>query len=312
MKHKDMLLSCKLCPRNCGADRIDGKTGYCKMTAHLRLGRAALHYWEEPCISGEKGSGAVFFSGCTLGCIFCQNYSLSQENVGIEIDVDRLTDIFFELEEKGANNINLQAPTHYSPLVAEAIEAAKKRGIKVPFVYNTSSYENVETFKLFDGLIDIYLPDLKYMDEDLAKRFSHVPDYVEHATKAIEEMVRQTGKPIVDEETGLMTSGTIVRHLVLPGHTTDSKNVIKYLYEKYHDDIYISIMNQYTPMVNRPTDFPELARTLTGREYDKVVDYAISLGVKNAFIQEGKTMLESFIPEFNGEGVDSEREKKVY
>lgn len=300
---------CKLCPRNCNVDRNNGEKGICGQTNQLKVARAALHYWEEPCISGVGGSGAVFFSGCALHCVFCQNREIANGTVGKEISVERLSEIFLELMEKGANNINLVTAGHFVPQVIKALERAKAQGMNLPVVYNTSSYENVDTIKKLEGFVDIYLPDFKYMSETLSQKYSHAPDYSKVAKAAIEEMVRQTGKPVFkeaenmsEEEEPLIRKGTIVRHLVLPGQVEDSKAVIRYLYETYGDKIYISIMNQFTPMSDLSA-YPELARKLTEEEYDEVVDYAIELGVENGYIQEGETAKESFIPAFDCEGV---------
>lgn len=288
-------------------DRKSGERGICGQTEQLKVARAALHYWEEPCISGKNGSGAVFFSGCALHCVYCQNREIANGTVGKEISVERLSEIFFELMEQGANNINLVTPGHFVPQIVTALERAKGQGMKLPVVYNTSSYEKVDTIKKLEGLVDIYLPDFKYMSETLSKRYSHAPDYGEAAKAAIGEMVRQTGEPVFKEgdreEEMLIRRGTIVRHLVLPGQVEDSKAVIRYLYETYGDKIFISIMNQFTPLSSSLLDYPELNRRLTEEEYDEVVDYAIELGVENGYIQEGETAEESFIPAFDCEGV---------
>jgi putative pyruvate formate lyase activating enzyme len=271
------------------------------MTEELIVARAALHYWEEPCISGEKGSGTVFFSGCSLGCVYCQNRNIAQGLAGKRIPVSRLADIFLELQDKGAENINLVTPSHYVPQIIEALRLAKEKGLKLPIVYNCSGYEQLSTLKLLNGSIDIYLPDLKYMDKKAAMRYSGCADYFEYASAAIREMVEQTGEPVFDDN-GIMKKGVIVRHLTLPGYLEDSKNIIKYLWEVYGDRIFISIMSQYTPM-EAVSGYPELNRRVTEEEYEELVDYAIELGVENGFIQEGETASESFIPEFNNEGV---------
>lgn len=295
---------CRLCPRSCGVRREAGEHGVCGQTDRLKAARAALHYWEEPCISGTAGSGTVFFSGCNLHCVFCQNRSISDGTAGKNITTERLSEIFLELQEKGADNINLVTPGHFVPQIAEALERAKKNGMSLPVVYNTGSYEYVETLRQMEGLVDIYLPDFKYMDDALGQRYSHAGDYSVVAKAAITEMVRQTGSAVFEygDEDGLMKRGTIVRHLVLPGCVEDSKAVIRYLYETYGDRIYISIMNQFTPMPGLE-DYPEFNRKVTEEEYGEVVDYAISLGVERGFIQEGDTAEESFIPAFDGEGV---------
>ncbi len=294
-----MFNNCNLCPRNCNVNRYLNK-GYCGQNSYLKVARAALHFWEEPCLSGENGSGTVFFSGCSLGCVYCQNQNISNGNIGKEISVSRLTQIYFELESKNAHNINLVTPSHFAPLVKESIELAKKDGLKIPFVYNTGGYDKVSTIKMFDKLIDIYLPDLKYIAEDLSFRYSNAKDYFKYASKALSEMVKQTGKCLFDNN-NILKKGVIVRHLVLPGFTEESKKIIKYLYDEYKDDIYISIMNQFTPI--NLNDFPEINRKVTENEYNKVIDFALSLGIENAYIQEGGTADESFIPEFNLEGI---------
>lgn len=293
-----------MCPRNCAVNRKEGVRGVCGQTEVLKVARAALHYWEEPCISGESGSGAVFFSGCALHCVFCQNKKVAMGDIGKEISKERLTEIFLELQEKGANNINLVTPGHYVPQIVTSLKAAKEQGLQIPIVYNTSSYEHVDTLCMLDGLVDIYLPDFKYMSGELSGRYSHASDYSEVAKAAIAEMVRQTGPAVFenDDEDGLMKRGTIVRHLLLPGCGQDSKEVIRYLYETYGDTIYISIMNQFTPLGGLE-GYPELDRKVTDEEYDEVVDYAIDLGVTCGFIQEGDTAEESFIPDFDCEGV---------
>ncbi|MBP5184045.1 MAG: radical SAM protein [Lachnospiraceae bacterium] len=314
------MSACTLCPRECLADRTC-EQGFCGGTDKIRIARAALHFYEEPCISGSSGSGAVFFTGCPLRCVFCQNRSIALSEYGEEVSPERLSEIFFELREQGANNINLVTPTHEAELIIPVIERAKKEGLDIPFVYNTGSYEKVEVLRRFEGLVDVWLPDLKYYSPELSAKYSNAPDYFEVASKAIEEMVRQAGEPVFSEtgkttgeglvsETGLIKRGVIVRHLVLPGCTKDSKAVIDYLYKTYGNSVYISIMNQYTPLITGKDaeKFPELTRRVTKREYAKVVDYAIELGVENAYIQEGKTAEESFIPAFDGTGVKRDKQ----
>lgn len=301
----DKLENCDLCPRGCRVNRLAGQKGVCGQTDEIRLARAALHMWEEPCISGESGSGAVFFSGCAFHCVFCQNESIANGNIGMGISIERLVEIFFELEAKGANNINLVTPGHFLPQIISAIDKAKQKGFSLPFVYNTSSYERVDSIKALEGLIDIYLPDFKYFDSTLANKYSHAKDYPEVAKATINEMVRQTGncRFYKDDEDGIMKRGTIVRHLLLPGCLEDSKKIIRYLHETYGDSIYISIMNQFTPMDSLGEKYPELNRKVTEAEYEELIDYAIDLGVTNGFIQEGETAAESFIPAFDYEGV---------
>lgn len=300
------LTDCTLCPRQCHANRLAGQRGYCGKAAGLVVARAALHMWEETCISGENGSGTVFFSGCNLGCIFCQNYKISrngrqhgEQEIGTEITAGRLAEIFLELESQGANNINLVTPTHYVPQIIEALEIAKGEGMNLPVVYNTSGYERAETIRMLEGYVDVYLPDMKYMDPALAAEYSGAPDYPAYAKEALREMVSQTGEFRIEEESGLMTRGVLVRHLVLPGHVRESREVIRYLHDTYGNRILLSIMNQYTPMP-QVRDHKHLGRRVTKREYEKVVDYALELGVEYGYIQEGEAALESFIPEFGG------------
>lgn len=299
-----MTKICTLCPRKCEADRKNGEKGICGQTNELKVARAALHFWEEPCISGMNGSGTVFFSGCSLHCVFCQNEQIANGTVGKIISVERLTEIFLELERQGANNINLVTPGHFVPQIKEALLAAKQQGLSIPVVYNTSGYETVETLRSLEGLVDIYLPDFKYMSSELAKKYSHAADYPEVAKAAIAEMVRQTGAPVFDGdgEDGLIKRGTIVRHLTLPGCMEDSKEILKYLHDTYGEQIYISIMNQFTPLENVAA-YPELNRKITEDEYDELIDFAIDLGIVQGFIQEGETAEESFIPDFDCCGV---------
>ena len=295
-----MNVKCSLCPRGCDVDR-QVKTGYCGVGNTLRVARAALHFWEEPCISGEEGSGAVFFTGCNLRCVFCQNYHIARAEQGKEITIERLAEIFLELQEQKANNINLVTATHYVPQVIEALKIAKNKGLYIPVVYNCGGYESVETLKMLEGFVDIYLPDFKYVDEERAKRYSRAKDYPEVAKKALAEMIRQQPQAKFDER-GIMEKGVIVRHLMLPGGIKDSKAVVKYLYETYGDQIFVSLMNQYTPLPH-VAEYPEINRNLKKFEYDRLVDYAISIGVENGFVQEGETAKESFIPAFTNEGV---------
>ncbi|MGI5887977.1 MAG: radical SAM protein [Oscillospiraceae bacterium] len=290
---------CRLCPRECGADR-DLRPGFCGAGSGIKAARAYLHKWEEPCIAGDKGAGTVFFSGCPLRCVFCQNGPISLGAFGAEITEDRLTEIFFELEEQGAACIDLVTPTPYAPDIAECIKKAKNRGIGIPFVWNSDGYEKPETLAMMDGLVDVYMPDFKYMSPDLAERYSGAADYPVIAKKALAEMVRQRGAPVFED--GLMKSGVIVRHLQLPGSLIDSKRVLRYLYLTYGDRIYISIMNQYTPCGDL-TGYPELGRRLTRGEYGSLVDYAEELGITCGYTQEEGTAEESFIPQFDLTGV---------
>ena len=260
--------------------------------------------WEEPCISGKNGSGTVFFSGCNLRCVYCQNYEIAAGGRGKPVSVGRLAEIFLKLQAKGASNINLVTPDHYVTDVAEAVLLAKKMGMNLPVVYNGSGYEKQEAISSLSGIVDIFLTDFKYMDPGLAAKYSAAPDYPAVARAALAKMVRTVGAPVFDVN-GMMQSGVIVRHLLLPGHKKNAKDVIRYVYETYGDRVYLSLMNQYTPFerLKENPDYREICRKVTRREYDAVVDYAIGLGVRNAFTQEGDTARESFIPAFDGEGI---------
>lgn len=301
MKNMNKYENCLLCPRKCGINRGIGQTGVCGVSSEIKVARAALHYWEEPCISGKRGSGAVFFSGCSLHCVFCQNREISDGKEGKVISKERLSDIFIELAGKGANNINLVTPGQYIPDIVWAVNDAKSRGMKLPIIYNTSGYENVTELKLLEGIVDVYLPDFKYMDNMLSARYSRAKDYPSVAKQALSEMVRQQPDVVIDDATGLIQKGVIVRQLLLPGHVNDAKAVLKYLYDTYHDHVYISMMSQFTPIALK--DYPEINRTVTRREYERLVDYAIKIGITNAFIQEGDVAKDSFIPAFDCEGV---------
>ena len=294
--------NCMLCPRECGVNRKKGEMGVCGQTAAIKAARAALHMWEEPCISGQNGSGTVFFSGCNLGCIFCQNHNIATGKAGIEISIERLAEIFLELQEKGANNINLVTAGHFVPQVVEALKLAKQQGLYLPIVYNTSSYEKVETLRLLEELVDIWLPDCKYRSAELAARYSRAADYPETVKTALAEMVRQTGAPLFDRR-GMMKKGVIVRHLVLPGCVSDSKDVLEYLWDTFGNQIYVSIMSQYTPLPHVAA-YPEINRKVTDEEYEEIVDYARFLGMSQVYIQEGGCVGESFIPPFNYEGIE--------
>lgn len=301
MKNMNKYEKCLLCPRKCGINRRTGQTGVCGVSSEIKVARAALHYWEEPCISGKRGSGAVFFSGCSLHCVFCQNREISDGKAGKVISKERLSDIFMELADKGANNINLVTPGQYIPDIVWAVNDAKSRGMKLPIIYNTSGYENVTELKLLEGIVDVYLSDFKYMDSTLSARYSRAKDYPSVAKQALSEMVRQQPDVVIDDATGLIQKGVIVRQLLLPGHVNDAKAVLKYLYDTYHDHVYISMMSQFTPIALK--DYPEINRTVTRREYERLVDYALEIGITNAFIQEGDVAKDSFIPAFDCEGV---------
>lgn len=294
-----MYSECTLCARNCRVNRATGEIGYCGMSDKIHVARAALHMWEEPPISGTRGSGTVFFSGCSLGCVYCQNKEISRGESGISISLDRLSEIFIELMNKGAHNINLVTPTHYAPSIAEAVKLARKRGLTLPIVYNTSAYENKETLEALSDTVDIFLPDLKYYRSGTARKYSFAENLPEVSRAAIDEMVKMKGRAVLDEE-GIMKSGVIVRLLLLPSHLAEAKLNLKYLHERYGDDIYVSLMSQYTPSesLHRP-----LNRRVTAAEYRELVNYAEALGVKNAFIQEKSSAAESFIPPFDNTGV---------
>ena len=292
------LLNCNLCPRNCGINRYK-ELGFCKQSNKIRIALAKRFFYEEPPISGKNGSGTIFFTGCNLKCIFCQNYDISTKNIGKAITIKRLSEIMLELQSKKANNINLVTPTIYVPQIIKAIKLAKKKGLSIPIIYNSSGYENVETIKMLNGYIDVYLPDLKYYNDDIAIKYSKANNYFLHASNAILEMIKQTG-PCKFDKNGLIRKGVIVRHLLLPGHLDDSKKIIKYL-SQYKDDIYISIMNQYTPI--RKLKYENLNHPVKKDDYYELIDYAVSLGIENAFCQEDETVSESFIPIWNFEGI---------
>lgn len=292
---------CELCPRRCGANRLAGKNGFCGGGKEVKVARAALHFWEEPCISGEEGSGTVFFSGCTMRCVFCQNREISRGEAGKLVSIERLAEIFLELQKKGANNINLVTPMHYAPQITAALDIARKNGLHLPIVWNTGGWELPESVEAVKNYSDIWLTDFKYFDNSLAEKFSNAKNYFENASASLKKMLEQTGEPVFDDD-GMMKKGIIVRHLVLPGHTDDSKKVLRWLWENFGDKIWISIMNQYTPLCSEEK-FPELSRKVTDEEYDEVVDFAVSLGIENAFVQDGEAVSESFIPPFDLEGV---------
>lgn len=290
----------------CKINRENEQKGICGVTSKLKVARAALHYWEETCISGTKGSGAVFFSGCALHCVFCQNEAIAQGVAGKEIEKERLAEIFLELQEQGANNINLVTPGQYIPHIVWAVEHARSQGLHLPIVYNTSSYERVESLKELEGIVDIYLPDFKYWNPEIAKKYSHAADYPEVARAAIAEMVRQQPESVFHEDAEqdceIMEKGVIVRQLLLPGQLKDAKQIVKYLHETYGNQIYLSFMSQFTPLPH-VEKYPELNRRVSPRTYEKYIDYCLDLGVEQGFIQEGEVAEESFIPDFNGEGV---------
>lgn len=291
--------SCTLCPRQCRTDR-SVRPGRCGANNKIKLARAALHFWEEPCISGERGSGTVFFSGCPLGCVYCQNRNIASCRDGVEISRDRLVEIFFELDKKGAHNINLVTPDCYIPDVADAIRDAKAAGFTLPFICNCSGYHTLEAIDMLGELIDVWLPDFKYVSREYGAKYSNAPDYVDMAKSAIDRMFKLRPECIFDGN-GMIRKGVIIRHMMLPEGLSESKSAVKYLYNRYGDAVWLSIMSQYTPFGTLP--YPELYKKVTEKEYDALIDFAIDLGIENAFTQEGEAAEESFIPEFNCEGV---------
>lgn len=299
-RYIDLLKSCTLCPRNCGIDRRI-KVGYCGAGINIKAAKAFLHRWEEPCISGTKGSGTIFFSYCNMGCIFCQNYNISHEGAGKEISIQRLCDIFLELQYQGAHNINLVTPTHYIPQIKEALIMAKDIGLKIPIVYNSGGYEKVESLKLLDGLIDIYLPDIKYFSSKISSKYSKAPDYFDYASKAVLEMYRQVGNPIFDENM-IMKRGIMIRHLMLPGCLFDSKKIIDWVIDNLPKEVYLNIMCQYTPL-GKASDYPELNKKLNKKHYDSLIEYALSKGLENGFFQDFDSADEEYVPDFNLEGI---------
>lgn len=297
---------CELCPRRCGANRTVGAVGACGAGSRLRVARAAPHFWEEPPISGDRGSGTVFFSHCPLQCVYCQNRHISNGGFGIDITVERLCEIFFDLAARGVHNINLVSPTQYTKKIIAAIRMAKAQRFPLQFVWNTGGYERVETLRMLDGLVDIYLTDYKYADATLAERYSGAVDYPIVAEAALAEMVRQQPQCVHSDD--LLLSGVIVRHLVLPTHASDSIEVVRRVYTAYGDHVILSLMSQYTPVGD--CGFPELAAPVTAEEYARVIDFARACGVTNAFIQEEGCVSESFIPAFDTTGVLPTEEKR--
>ena len=289
-------MQCNICPRRCGADRENGSLGFCGASNKIRIARAALHFWEEPCLSGKNGAGTVFFSHCNMKCVYCQNYRISTRGAGHEVSIGELAEIFLDLQSRGANNIDLVTPTHYALDIAEAVKKAKNSGLHIPVLYNCGGYESVETLKRLEGIIDIYMPDMKYYRDKYAVKYSSAPRYFETACAALEEMYRQTGAVVLDKN-GIMQSGVIVRHMMLPGLMLDTKKIMDYLFDTYGNNIYISLMSQYTPLKNVER-FPELNRKIDMKKYNSIVDYCMNRGMENVFIQEGSAAKESFIPRF--------------
>ncbi|MBP2071110.1 radical SAM protein [Thermoanaerobacterium butyriciformans] len=291
---------CNICPRNCNIDRST-KVGFCGMSSEIHVAKAYLHEWEEPCISGSRGSGTVFFTGCNLRCVFCQNYKISQENFGVSISPEKLVDIFINLEKTGAHNINLVTPTIFVPKIKEAIIIARNNGLSIPIVYNSNAYESVESLRSLEGLIDIYLPDLKYYSDEVAVKYSNAPHYFEYATKAILEMYRQVGNPVFDSD-GIMKKGIIIRHLILPGKLDETKRILKWIKDNLSNEVYVSLMGQYTPFYNA-NKYQELNRRISNREYEEAIEYFFEIGLENGFVQDDESASESFIPDFDLEGI---------
>ena len=293
-----MLEQCVLCPHNCKVNRLEGQIGRCKCNGKIKIALVSLHRYEEPCISGKNGSGTVFFSNCNLNCIFCQNYEISHFGKGYEVSVEKLAQIFLEQQEKGAHNINLVTPTMYVIQIIEAIKIAKSKGLNIPIIYNTSSYENVETIKMLKGYIDVYLPDLKYYSNDLCTKYSKVDNYFENASKAIKEMYRQVGTPEFDDE-GMIKKGVIIRHLILPNYTQNTKHILKWIKDNMPEDVYVSVMSQYFPSY-KAVDDDKINRRINKREYKIIEDYIYLLDFKNGYLQDfvENENEEQYVPDF--------------
>ena len=291
------LVECKICPHKCKINRVDGKIGFCKASDKVKIALASLHYFEEPCISGEKGSGTVFFSNCNLNCKFCQNYEISSLGKGKEITIDELANTFLDLQKQGANNINLVTPTIYAYQIKEALKIAKNKGLNIPIVYNSNGYESIETLENLEGYIDVYLPDLKYYHDDIAFKYSGIKDYFKNATEAIQEMYRQVGSPQLDEN-GIIQKGLIIRHLVLPNNIENSKRVLEWIKENIDERVYISIMAQYFPCY-KAKEIEELNRKLTKEEYEEIENFVYSINIENGYMQELGEHEEEYVPNFN-------------
>ena len=291
-----ILEKCAICPHNCGINRLNNQIGRCKSKDTVKVALYSTHNFEEPCISGKKGSGTVFFSNCNMNCVFCQNYEISQQGKGKEISIEELADIFIKQQEKNVENINLVTPTSYVPQIIEAIKIARKNGLRLPIVYNTNGYEKVETLKMLEGYVDIYLPDFKYSDNELGKRLSKVDNYFEIVTEALEEMYRQTGKAVFNEE-GIMQKGMIIRHLVLPNHILNSRRVLKWINENMHD-VYVSVMAQYFPTY-KAKENKELNRKLTKDEWEEIQSYIENINIKNGYVQELGEHEEEYVPKWD-------------
>ena len=292
----ELLEKCTICPHNCGINRTNNQIGRCKSKDTVKIALYSTHNFEEPCISGKKGSGTVFFSNCNMNCVFCQNYEISQQGKGKEITIEELAEIFIKQQEKDVENINLVTPTSYVPQIIESIKIARNKGLKLPIVYNTNGYEKVETLKMLEGYVDIYLPDFKYSDNELAKRLSKVDNYFEIATKALTEMYRQTGKAVFDDR-GIMQKGMIIRHLVLPNHILNSRRVLKWINENMHD-VYVSVMAQYFPTY-KAKNIEDINRKLTKEEYEQIENYLYRLDLENGYIQELGEHEEEYVPKWD-------------
>ena len=290
------LKECKICPHKCGADRLEGNLGKCKCNDKVKVALSSLHYFEEPCISGTNGSGTIFFSNCNLNCIYCQNYKISQEGKGNFVSIEGLSNIFLTQQAKGAHNINLVTPTSYAYQIIEAIKIAKSNGLKIPIIYNTNSYENIETLKALEGYVDVYLPDLKYYYNETSIKYSKVNNYFSIATKAILEMIRQVGLPKFDDN-GIIQNGVIIRHLILPGHLQNSKHILKWLKENTDGKAYVSIMAQYFPTYKAKED-TIINKKLTKKEYKEIENFLYALDLKNGYIQELGNHEEEYVPAF--------------
>ena len=292
----ELLEKCTICPHNCGINRTNNQIGRCKSKDTVKIALYSIHNFEEPCISGKKGSGTVFFSNCNMNCVFCQNYEISQQGKGKEITIEELAEIFIKQQEKDVENINLVTPTSYVPQIIESIKIARNKGLKLPIVYNTNGYEKVETLKMLEGYVDIYLPDFKYSDNELSKRLSKVDNYFEIATQALTEMYKQTGKAVFDDR-GIMQKGMIIRHLVLPNHILNSRRVLKWINENMHD-VYVSVMAQYFPTY-KAKDIEDINRKLTKEEYEQIENYLYRLDLENGYIQELGEHEEEYVPKWD-------------
>ena len=296
-----MLENCQICPRDCKVNRLLGKKGYCGCDDKIKIALVSTHDYEEPCISGKNGSGTIFFSNCNLNCVFCQNHEISQEGKGIEVTIDRLAEIFIEQQNRKVNNINLVTPTMYVYQIIEAIKIARKKGLRIPIIYNSNGYENVETIKMLKGYIDVYLPDLKYYNDLIAVKYSKAPKYFEIATEAIKEMINQVGNPIFNED-GIIQKGVIIRHLILPNHIQNSKNILKWIKENLNEDVYVSVMAQYFPTY-KAKEIKEINRKISKKEYNEIENYLYMLDIKNGYMQDLGKHEEEYVPDFNYDNI---------